>query len=85
MLVFSITQGTLQFAVARLAANFVGELAKLPQSTQLTLRAVREISAQDEKCNCCRHTNYLIRWTQANQLSDQLTITGGEGDKRVGY
>jgi len=31
-----------------------------------------------KKCNCCawrRKTNELIRWTQANQLTGQLTIT----------
>jgi len=33
-----------------------------------------------------RQTNYLIRWMQANQLTDQLTIiTGGEGHSRVGH
>ena len=34
---------------------------------------VREISACDEKCNCCAgrmQTNYLIRWTRTNQLAD---------------
>jgi len=34
--------------------------------------------AYDKKDNCCagrKQTNYLTRWTQANQITDQLTIT----------
>ena len=65
------------------ATNFVGKIDL--QSTHLTWlssRAIREISACREKvceCNCCmllrrRQTNYLIRWTHANQLTEHLTI-----------
>jgi len=45
--------------------------------------------AYDKKSNCCavsRQTDYLTRWTQVSQLTDQLTITtDGEGDTPVGY
>jgi len=42
------------FDVARdviVASKFVGQFEAQP--TQLGSRAVREISANDEKCNCC--------------------------------
>ena len=45
--------------------------------------------AYAKKGNCYagrRQTNYPIRWTQANQLSNKLTIINMRwGDSRVGY
>ena len=45
-------------------------------SSQLRMTFARAAPpAHDNKGNCCagrRQTNYLTRWTQANQLTDQL-------------
>jgi len=60
------------------ATNFVGEING--QSTELKCRR-REVQLPHPAGG--RQTNYLIPWTQANQLADQLT--GGEDDSRVGY
>ena len=65
------------------------------KSTPSTHRVVRMTFARaappayDKKSNCYagrRQTNYLTRWTQANQLANQLTIINKRrGDKRMGY
>jgi len=62
------------------ATNFVGKIDRLPSSNpHLVVRVtfVRAAPKGDKKVNCYtgrRQTNYLIRWTQENQLSDKLTI-----------
>jgi len=66
-----------------MATNFVG---KIDLVVHMTFARVAP-PAYDKKGNYYaerRQTNYLIRWTQANQLPDQLTIIniGGEVDKR---
>jgi len=59
--------------------NFVDKIGLLP-SPHLAVRmtfARAAPPAYDKKGNCYaerRQTNYLTRWTQANQLTDQLTI-----------
>jgi len=71
------------------ATNFVG---KSTSNTHLVVRMTFARAAQpayDKKSNCCavsRQTDYLTRWTQVSQLTDQLTITtDGEEDTPVGY
>jgi len=66
-----------------MATNFV---EKIDLVVHMTFAKVAP-PAYDKKGNYYaerRQTNYLIRWTQANQLPGQLTIIniGGEVDKR---
>jgi len=70
--IFSIPQGTLPWQPIL--------WAKSTSNTHLVVRvtfARAAPPAYDKKGNCCagrRQTNYLIRWTQANQLNDQLAM-----------
>jgi len=70
--IFSIPQGTLPWQPI--------VWAKSTSNTHLVVRvtfARAAPPAYDKKGNCCagrRQTNDLIRWTQANQLTDQLAI-----------
>jgi len=70
--IFSIRQGTLPWQQIL--------WAKSTSSPHLVVRmtfAMAAPPAHDKKGNCYaerRQTNYLIRWTHANQLSNKLTI-----------
>jgi len=59
------------------ATSFVGKI-DLQYSPIVRMTFARAAPrAYNKKRNCCagrRQTNYLTRWTQANQLTDQLTV-----------
>ena len=63
-----------------MATNFVGkiDIQSTPLVRMTLARAARPVlPAYDKKGNCYtgrRQTNYLIRWTQPNQLSNKLTL-----------
>ena len=78
---FSILQATLALPFT---TNFLGQIEA--QFIQLSSCAVREISAYDKKCNCCKQiTQFDGR--RRKKITDQLTklLTGGEEDGRVGH
>jgi len=73
--IFSISQGTLPWQPIL--------WAKSTSNTHLVVRMTFARAAPPayvKNCSCCagrRQTNYLIRWTQANQLSSKLTVVDG--------
>ena len=80
--IFSIPQGTLPWQPMLSA-----ESTSIPHLVVRMTFARAAPPAYDKKGNCYagrRQTNYLTRWTHANQLTDQLTIInrrrGGKAD-----
>jgi len=63
----------------KLATDFVGQRPNPHNCVRVTFAR----AAYDKKCKCCagrRRTDYLIRRTRANQLTDQLAVI----NKRLG-
>ena len=57
--------------------QFCGDKIDFKSTLVIRLIFARAAPPAYDKGNCCagrRQTNYLIRWTQANQLSNKLTI-----------